>query len=873
MRLTLRTLLAYLDKTLDPADEEVLREKVQSSTMASSLVNRIHGVLTNRQLDAPSPEAAGPNDDANTIAEFLDSTLPQELTADVERRCLESDAQLAEVAASHQVLAAALAEPAAVSQTLRRRIYELRPGEASPADAAAAAEMGAAATEITPVGPADSGVSAASSRLADDPDLNETLAAATKVIRRNQKTESKSADSNTAPTPQPVRKDPRPAMAGSRTRQQLESIEPLLSGGRPSRVVPYLVSLAVAAAFFVVLAQAFKPLMRSRQVELAEGDKTAGAASDPNVNLIPDPVPRGATQSGSSTSGRTPAGTDADGTNANGGPTAGANNGGSTAASNHSSPGTTNPATGTTNPATGTANPANGQASGADGAQANATNTQPGPSETPPRGDAPAGSGATNTGAPNSGATNSVVASGTGGVVNANAGGTDGSPASTPQGPPSLDDPATLLDTMASGNDPNSPNGSAPTETIGGVLDDGGLLLTQVTVPVAESAAPQPGAGSDATQPNLPEIQWQRMLAEDPVNNGQVLVCPPEFRSRLVLDGGIELTLVGPAGIRIERKPAFDNSLGISIDYGRVAVMASGQPGRVWIGNPVATGMLELGGTGAMAAITVDHRRLPGQNIEHSSWKTDLFVDAIQGETGLRLEAGKVDRESPATRLAAGQRYRQTFGDAAQIVRSPAVPRWIDSDDSQTASTDSRRALVDLLSADQPIELSLIQAVNYRDIDVAALAARALASMGVVYFYFGQEDAFGPPGLLNQPQQRGNWPVLVDALRELFERGEDAANGIAMAAGARSGEDDGRKLVTMLLGFTPGELEDGGAAVLVAFLDDPKLSVRVMAIETLRMITGTTLEYRPEWESPTQRRAAINRWKNRVRNNQVTWQQ
>jgi hypothetical protein len=125
MRLTLRTMLAYMDDVLDPADAGELRHKIEESDFASGLVDRIRGVMSKLRMDAPKLDGKGMGNDANTIAEYLDSALEQDRVAEFERVCLESDKHLCEVAACHQILTIVLGKPADVPVELRERIYAL----------------------------------------------------------------------------------------------------------------------------------------------------------------------------------------------------------------------------------------------------------------------------------------------------------------------------------------------------------------------------------------------------------------------------------------------------------------------------------------------------------------------------------------------------------------------------------------------------------------------------------------------------------------------------------------------------------------------------------------------------------------------------
>jgi len=127
MRLTLRTLLAYLDDVLDPAQTREIGQKIRETPRAAALMSRIREVIRRRRLGAPDLNGSGQGLDPNLVAEYLDNVLTPEQVVEVERICLESDVQLAEVAACHQILTLVLSETPEVSQLSLDRYYALGP--------------------------------------------------------------------------------------------------------------------------------------------------------------------------------------------------------------------------------------------------------------------------------------------------------------------------------------------------------------------------------------------------------------------------------------------------------------------------------------------------------------------------------------------------------------------------------------------------------------------------------------------------------------------------------------------------------------------------------------------------------------------------
>ncbi|MCS7167908.1 MAG: hypothetical protein NZ914_09805 [Gemmatales bacterium] len=121
--LPLKKVLAYLDDVLEPQELRELRERIEQDQELEQVIARIQRLLEDPRTlgeTAESDEAIS----AEQLAQYLEGSLSEEEAAELEQRCLASDALLAEVAACHQlVYGAGTYRPATISPQTYQRMY------------------------------------------------------------------------------------------------------------------------------------------------------------------------------------------------------------------------------------------------------------------------------------------------------------------------------------------------------------------------------------------------------------------------------------------------------------------------------------------------------------------------------------------------------------------------------------------------------------------------------------------------------------------------------------------------------------------------------------------------------------------------------
>ena len=103
MRLTLRTLLAYVDDTLPPAQAREIGTRIAEVPEAAVLMQKLRDVIRRRRISAPNLTGPGSGPDPNIVGDYLESSLAPADVVELEQLCYRSDMHLAEVAACHKI--------------------------------------------------------------------------------------------------------------------------------------------------------------------------------------------------------------------------------------------------------------------------------------------------------------------------------------------------------------------------------------------------------------------------------------------------------------------------------------------------------------------------------------------------------------------------------------------------------------------------------------------------------------------------------------------------------------------------------------------------------------------------------------------------
>ncbi|MCC6491984.1 MAG: hypothetical protein IT424_03075 [Pirellulales bacterium] len=805
MRLTLRTLLAYMDDVLDPADQEELGRKIESSAFATELIHRSRDAVRRLRLSAPDVLAGADDDihgsdnsyDANTVAEYLDNVLPAEAVAEFERSCLEAgagaDMLLAEAASCHHILTMVLGEPAEVDSDLRQRMYGLSQSPAAgqqlrvePAHAPAASQpVAPAAVPLSTVVTVSSPLAAPGRYIDDEDDEEESevpdyIRAAARQRRRNRQ------------------------LAGA-------FVVALLLGGLATwyfwptgEVVEPEAIAALGGTDHVIQAPevgSTEPSSESATSDVAAAPPSAAEPGDP-YSEAPAFVP-GPSVATTTPTQEAPAGA----------PTA-------------TAPG--------------------GEAAAADAAAATGDDAAAGTTVMTPALETPATEAAA--GGPQEGIGDAATgaASGAAGSAAAVAGGESTASASTPLLPP--EPPMSPDGERAGPAEPATPGpgliADSPPAPPTAPADEAGGPPAEPPATGAAAAAKPVGlylGNNDMLLRRDSAGAWLRMPPRTPLTNGEQLLALPAFRTLVVL-ADVNAYLTGGAQIELapaEAVPGGAADVALHIPFGQVIFNAGLNGNRIALSLVDQERVIQLDPSSSLA---IQVRRVfePGAATQRTP---------APAEVGWFLTSGQA-AVGDGEKIAAPAMWTTVAGEDSRPEPIEQVPAWVDRDPLSTLERGARDRVAEALLANEPVNLKLLELSDKtglgRRIEVRTLAERCGTYVGV----------FDPiVRALGDVEQKAYWKAQIESLRDAIARDPSSAEAIGAAFAIERGEQAAGDLMEMLLGFdqaaigtTREEVKNGSLLRLLRWMENDDLVYRVLALYNVNEITGTNNlgGYRPE---------------------------
>lgn len=810
MRLTLRTLLAYMDDILEPADHEALARKIEASDFATELIHRSRDASRRLRLGAPDPSAGEAGDlhegadeqDANAMAEYLDNTLSPEAVAEFERACLapgdKGDMLLAEAVSCHHVLAMVLREPAEVDRDLRRRLYDLAGTDAQPAKS----------LRIEPAHAAH----APDARPAERP---------------------ASIDSVTAPA--------RVASSGTPAAAHHALPDYLQAAANENRKKRRLMYAAIAAMIAGVLVGMLWPRgdQEARNVpEVPDAAASDGDTQSASVaEAAPDDADEGNDQEPESDAAEAAPPEDAAGGESSGaseavavdpGAEAPASNGetlsdletkpNSDAASLPPDPGALPELPPGTDDQLPTADEevADNDVAGDDGqfldepmtdeAETVASADVPG---TPPRlgSGSPTGSAPPNEGTPGEPAKDAAPA--------------DEQPADAPAPPANAAD-----------------QGPQPLGAFLGFMGADDVLL-----------AYDPRGGA-----------WRRLPSGEPLYDGTRLLALPTFRTtvnlagaNVYLGGGTEVTVLEPN--QVPGEAAVDVAL--RAPRGRLIINAGRNGNRLELLAGDESRIIQLNPSSTLAVEVQGHFE-PG---------FDPRVDPVDRTIRWYLASGGgqfIAGDGSELAVTGPAQWETTGRNDSAPAPIEQLPEWVDHEVVTSVQRSARKYVAPALTPGAPVDIALAELSDPNGAG-RRYEVRTLAAVCAAYV-----DQFEPMvKALGDIQQKPYWKRLIETTRQTLAEDPDAVVALEEALISLRGERDAAGLMELILGYSPEDIGQTPAAIqagpipgLLRNLDSEDLDFRVLAFHNLCELTGTAgFGYRPERSADQRARVLRVIWK------------
>ncbi|MEM9646778.1 MAG: hypothetical protein AAF989_17440, partial [Planctomycetota bacterium] len=201
---------------------------------------------------------------------------------------------------------------------------------------------------------------------------------------------------------------------------------------------------------------------------------------------------------------------------------------------------------------------------------------------------------------------------------------------------------------------------------------------------------------------------------------------------------------------------------------------------------------------------------------------------------------------------------------AGAVDLESGLPGWVSGTETvrSTVEKSAREGLTGLVHPKADLGIELREALRFRRSEVGALAGQLLLLMDEPEVYFGSD------GIFNDPKQKLHWSKHHTVMQAYLNSGVSKVQRVHSAI-EKMEQADLPALKKLLTGFKSAELTDGGDEQLIEWLDSSAMAVRVLALENLREITGTTGYFNAAEDNVNRRQDDVKKWRIRARKGDI----
>ena len=345
---------------------------------------------------------------------------------------------------------------------------------------------------------------------------------------------------------------------------------------------------------------------------------------------------------------------------------------------------------------------------------------------------------------------------------------------------------------------------------------------------------------------------WIHLPPRSPLRAGDQLLVLPTYRPQILISG-IHLTLGESTQIRLDSLDS-ETAL-IEIQYGRTLLFAPNRAGaQIGLTLDGRRGSVTFTNVDSTLAVEVRREHSKGADPLNATAHTIVRVIATRGHIDWQPESG------PPQTIEEQHELKFFDDDPGRLEPIESLPPWTHRSVLNGVDRMASSTLISLLDADRSIGLRLSELTDHRRIEVCQLTTRCLGHMG-------RFDALVTG--LNDVGQKTYWKYYFATLQKALARGPDTAAEV-LGALERLRGTEALALFRMLRGYSPDDLENGGAQQLVEYLAHDKVDFRVLAFENLKDITQKSGSYQP-WYTEKRRRPLVNRWIEDLKNGLIVY--